>query len=194
MLLRNYQINEQTVLLTGIYGRYNHLQTMIIAGNKTYRVNGSTEQIIEKALKKEDSSFRRALANARAYLGNLKMYPIKINSQQGLYFFPSKSPKKPDCVWFSLVHVKGAKLFGKNKTKVYLSYGHSIIIDCKLSTFQNKLRRTQELRRKVVENEHCPFTFFLEPKKSLQKQKETKIDTSLLNDDQKDISSGQNES
>lgn len=193
MLLQNYQINEQTILLTGIYGRYNHLQTMIIDGNKTYRVNGSSEQIIDSALKLAGSSLKKEMEGARTYLGNLKMYPVKINSQLGLYFFPSKSPKRPDCVWFSLIHVKGAKTFGKNKTKVYLSHGHSIIIECRLSAFNNKLRRTMELRRMIAEKEHCPISFYLEPKKSLQKRKQTKMDPSMVNDDQKDISSGQND-
>lgn len=193
MLLKNYQINEQTMLLTGIYGRYNQIQTMIIEGNNTYRVNGSTEQIIDSALKKTGSSIRQEVTQAREMMGNLKMYPIKINSHQGLYFFPSKSPKRPDCVWFSLIHVKGVKLFGKNKTKVILSHGHSIIIDCKPSSFNTKLRRAQEFRRLMVEYEHCPFTFYVEPKKNQQKQNNTILDMSKINDDQKDISSGQNE-
>lgn len=194
MLLKNYQINEKTILLTGIYGRYHHLQTMIIDGNCTYRVNGSSEQIIDSSLKKEGSSLRLEMAYARGILGNLKMYPIKMNSNLGIYFFPSKSPKRSDCVWFSLIHVKGAKLFGKNKTKVFLSHGHTIIIDCKLSTFNNKFRRAQEFRRMLVENEHYPVTFYLEPRKNTDKRQDKKIDTPIINDDQKDISREQNES
>lgn len=187
MLLKDYTINENTILLTGIYGHYGHLQTMVIDLEKTYRVNGSSEQIIDTTLKKMGSSLRGALDGAKANLGNLKMYPIKINSRSGLYLFPSKSPKKPDCVWFSLFHVKRANTFGKNKTKVFLSQGHTIIIDCTLTSFKNKLHRAQELRRRISLNENSPVTFFLEPTTEHDRNNNKGKDTSMMNDDQKDL-------
>ncbi len=192
MLLKNYRINEQTILLTGIYGKFSHLQTMVIDGSKTYRVNVSTEQLIDSFLRNRGSSLRKSMEKAREYLGNLKMYPIQIESEQGIYFFPSKSPKRPDCVWFSLFHVKGAKTFGKNKTKVFLSHGHSIIIDGQLSAFMGKWQRALEFRRKIAEHENCPIKFYLEPKE-MKKQKEIKINPDTILGDQKDISGSTNE-
>jgi competence protein ComK len=117
---------------------------------------------------------------------------LGIDSEQGIYFFPSKSPKRPDCVWFSLIHVKGAVTFGKNKTKVLLSHGHSIIVDGQLSSFMNKWQRALELRRKIAVYEKCPIKFYLEPKED-NNQKELKINPDIIFDDQEDISSGQNE-
>jgi competence protein ComK len=193
MSFKNYFINENTILLTGIYSHHGHLQTLVIETDQTFRVNRTSEQILTSSLKKMGTSLSESLDIAKANLGNVKMYPIRFNPHLGLYLFPSKSPKRPDCVWISLIHVKGAKNFGKNKTKVYLSHDHSIIIDCTLSTFTNKLQRALKLRRMIAENENSPITFYLEPKGGLQIQSDKQIDTSLQNDDQKDISNGQNE-
>jgi competence protein ComK len=192
MLLKNYMINNQTILLTGIYGRFSHLQTMVIEGNKTYRVNVSSDQLINSILRKRGSSLRKSMDKSREYLGNSKMYPIKIDPQQGIYFFPSKSPKRPDCVWFSLIHVKRAETFEKNKTKVFLSHGHSIIIDGQLSAFMNKWQKALELRRKMAESENFPIMFYLEQRED-KSQKEVKMNPDMIFDDQIDLSSGQNE-
>jgi competence protein ComK len=193
MLLKNYFINENTILLTGIHGHHGQLQTLVIETGKTFRVNNTAEQILNNSLKKMGTTLRGALDHAKANLGNMNMCPIKMNSQVGLYLFPSKSPKRPDCVWFSLIHVKGAKGLGKNKTKVLLSHGHSIIVDCTLASFKTKLHRAFKLRKMIAENEHCPITFYLEPKSGKIIRESEQKDLNLLNDDQKDISSGQNE-
>jgi competence protein ComK len=193
MLLKNYIINEKTILLTGIYGHHGHLQTLVIETGKTFRVNNATEQILTKSLYKMGTTLREAKNNAKAHLGNLNMCPIKVNSQLGLYLFPSKSPKRPDCVWFSLVHVKGAKSLGKNKTKVLLSQGHSIIVDCTLTSFKTKLHRAQKLRKIIAENENCPITFYVEPRSEKMLKDISENNYNMINDDQKDISSGQNE-
>jgi competence protein ComK len=183
MSLNNYIINEETIMLTGVYSHHGALQTMVVETGKTFRVNGTAERILSNSLKKMGTTLRGELDITREKLGNLKMCPIKLNSQSGLYFFPSKSPKRPDCVWFSLFHVKGAVAFGKNKTKVYMSHNHSFIVDCTLSSFNNKLRRSQELRRKIAEQEMCPITFYLEPAKSSLLSKADEKDRNFSTDD-----------
>jgi competence protein ComK len=193
MLIKNYNINEKTIMLTGIYGRHGHLQTLVIETGKTFRVNNSSEQILNNSLKRMGTTLRRALDDARANLGNLNMCPIKINSKLGVYMFPSKSPKRPDCVWFSLVHIKGVRSIGKNKTKVYFSHDHSIIVDCTLESFKTKLHRALKLRRIIAEKENCPITFYLESKCDRTVKDPNTKHPNLLNDDQKDLSSGQNE-
>ena len=193
MLLKNYFINENTILLTGIYGHHGHLQTLVIETGKTFRVNNAAEQILNLSLNKMGTTLRGAMDHAKANLGNMNMCPIKMNSQTGLYLFPSKSPKRPDCVWFSLIHVKGAKELGKNKTKVLLSHGHSILVDCTLTSFKSKLHRALKLRKMISENENCPITFYLEPKSEKMLSETSEKNFDLINDDQKDISSGQND-
>lgn len=193
MLLKNYFINENTILLTGIYGHHGHLQTLVIETGKTFRVNNATEQILNKSLNKMGTTLRGAMDYAKANLGNMNMCPIKMNSQMGLYLFPSKSPKRPDCVWFSLIHVKGAMALGKNKTKVLLSHGHSIVVDSTLTSFKSKYHRALKLRKIIAENENCPITFYLEPKNEKKLRETSEKSYDRINDDQKDISSGQSE-
>jgi competence protein ComK len=193
MLIKNYIINEKTILLTGIYNYHGHLQTLVIETGKTFRVNNHAEKILNNSLKKMGTTLREAQKETKANLGKLHMCPIKINSQAGLYLFPSKSVKRPDCVWFSLIHVKGAKRIGKNKTKVFLSHGHSITVECTLASFQTKLQRTLKLRHLIAEQEKCPITFYLEPKGDRIIRETKEKNPTLHNDDPKDLSSGQSE-
>lgn len=164
MLKNNYLINKETVYIFGEFDKDGQLCSRVIHGYTAYSVKLSSQRLIDESLKKFGSSLRGSLDGSKEILGNKNMRPIVINAYLGIYLFPSKSPSKPDCVWFSLIHVLNTESISRNKTKVYLSYGHTIMIDMKESTFNRKLNRTLELRRVVSENMKIPITFYFEPK------------------------------
>jgi competence protein ComK len=164
MLENNYLINKETVYFYGEFDKEGQLSTRFIRGYNSYCVNVSPQKLIDESLKKFGSSLRGSLDGSKEIIGNKNMRPIVINAYLGIFLFPSKSPNKPDCVWFSLLHVLNTESIDRNKTKVYLSYGHTLIIDMKESNFNRRLNRTLELRRKISENMKIPITFYLEQK------------------------------
>lgn len=164
MLKKNYWINKETVYFSGEFDKEGQLCTRIVRGYMSYCVKMNSLKLIDESLKKFGFSLRGALDGSKDILGNKNMRPIVINAYLGIYLFPSKSPGKPDCTWFSLLHVLNTESISRKETKVYLSYGHTVVIDMKESNFNRRLNRALELRRVVSENMKIPITFYVEPK------------------------------
>lgn len=148
---RKYMISEKTVLFTGEYDEYGNLCTRIIEGEETFVLKESPVEQIEKTLLSYGSDFNGALNSSKHILGPIKMYPIKINENKGIWLFPTKSFKKKDCVWFNLIHILNTKPHGA-KTEVFMSYGHTFMINMKESAFNNKRQKAQQLRESILKN------------------------------------------
>lgn len=126
---KKHLINEKTVLLTGEYDKYGNLCTRVIEGEKTFVINESPVKKIDNTLLNYGSSFKGALESSKFILGPIKMPPIKINENKGIWLFPTKSFRRKNCVWFNLDHIIKTKPLGVNKTLVIMNYGHTFIIN-----------------------------------------------------------------
>jgi competence protein ComK len=105
----------------------------------------------------------------------MRMHPISVNPQMGILLFPTKNMKCPNCVWFSLIHVKTTKRVGINQTEVLTSYGHTILIDMTERAFHTRRHKAIELQETISKNLRCPIFFYVEPKTGYyisKKQKE----------------------
>jgi competence protein ComK len=143
-------INEKTILLTGEFDEFGKLCTRIIEGEDSFLLNISPVEQIDHTLLNSGSSFKGALESSRFILGPIKMHPIKINESKEIWLVPTKSFKKKSCVWFNLKHVIGTKAHGVSKTEVFMSYGHTFIINMKESAFNNRLQKAQQLRECIL--------------------------------------------
>lgn len=168
IILDNYIINEETVLLTGEYDDFGNLWTRVIEGKKTFLVRMSPIQLINKTLLRLGSNFQAARQSSKDLLGEIHMYPIKINATLGIWLFPTKSFNKPDCVWFSLIHIGKTRAVGIRKTEIMLSYGHSFCLGMRENAFNNKRHKAQELRELITRNLRSPLIFYVEPRKGFR--------------------------
>lgn len=114
---------------------------------------------------------RGAISSTQTILGPTKMCPFMVNLPLGLCMFPYKSIHKHDCVFFNFTYVKRLEHYGW-KTKVNLSYGHSIIVDTRLSSFNNKIYYASRLCRITSEHYNHTITFYVEPESKFQIIKE----------------------
>lgn len=161
---KNYLLNEKTVLVTGEYNERAELLTRVIEGKETFLVRKTPAQIIESSLLHVGSNLQGALSSSKALLGPMRMYPISVNAHLGIMLFPTKSMKKYNCVYFSLMHVKNTHALGTDKTEVLTSFGHTIVIDMKVSAFNNKRQKVNQLREIITKNTKSPLNFYLEQK------------------------------
>lgn len=159
-----YVINEETVLLSGEYDALGKLCTRVVEGKKNFLVGMAPIELINQTLLIHGCSFQGALESSKYLLEPMKMYPIKINPDLGIWLFPTKSYKKHNCVWFSLVHVRKTKAIGVRKTAVTLSFGHTFTVEMKESSFNNRQQKAKELREIVTKNTKSPLTFNCEPR------------------------------
>jgi competence protein ComK len=157
MEMQDHVINENTVLFTGEYDEWGNLCTRVIEGEDSFVLKESPVEQIDKTLLNYGSNFSGALKSSKFILGPMKMYPIKINRNNGIWLFPSRSFKKLNCVWFNLDHVIKTKAQGVRKTEVITSFGHVFIINMKESAFNNKRQKAQQLREMILMDNNGPL-------------------------------------
>jgi competence protein ComK len=143
--LDNYLVEKNMVCMMGEYDRYGKLCARVIIGNKSYLVNRTCLQILNDSLKYIGYDLKGAVTGAKFILGNRNMCPVMVNPYQVICLFPNKSPQKEDCIWFNPDHIVKTKACG-NRTLIELSNGHSILVDSKRSSFNNKMQIANQLK------------------------------------------------
>ncbi len=156
------------------YDEYGNCNTIVMESNNTVEALSSPTELVDFSLRYYGSSLRGAGDGSRFVLGNITKYPVLMCERLDLYWFPSKSPKLRDCIWFALHHVQSYSAYDKTKTKVIFSNGSSILVEVSASAFETRIQRTYSLR--YIIEERSKFTFFLanEPKERyhFRKQKD----------------------
>lgn len=167
-MLTDYIINEETVLLTGEYNENGKLCARVIHGEDTFLIDMKPIEIINETMIGLGSDFKTGRKSARRLLGNVSMCPIKVNCNLGIWLFPTKSYNDDFCIWFSLMHVKNTKALGIRRTEVGLSYGHHVVIQMKESSFNQKRKKAEDLRERMIKNSKGHLTFFVESKTGIE--------------------------
>lgn len=164
----DYLINEKTVLLMGEYYRNGALYTKVLHDKEIFLVAMSPTQLIDQSLLRYGSSLDGALKSSKNILGEIKMYPIKINASLDIWLFPTKSLKSHHNVWFVLNQINDMEPIGSGKTIVLLKYGHSIEIKMKVSAFRNKRQNAKILRERITNNTKGSINFLLFPREGYE--------------------------
>ena len=188
IIQKNYFIEKNTILITGEYDRYGKQLARVMVGKSSFLVDRTPLQILDDTLVYIGFDLRGAMASAKLILDERTRCPIIVNPYLGICLFPNKSPFNDDCIWFNPEHIIRTKALG-NKTVAELSNGHSIIVDTRLTSFNTKIHKANQLMETSRKrgNHPGPITFHLEANKGylFTKEKTGKYNFSNLEDDQK---------
>jgi competence protein ComK len=172
----------------GEYDQHGKLCSRIMVEKTTLLVDKPPLHLLDDTLKYIGFDLRGAIAGAKYILNKTVMCPIIVNPYQSVCLFPSKSPQKQDCIWFNPDHLINTKAIG-NKTQVELSNGHFMLVDAKLTAFNNKLQTANQLKRLTKERgiQASPLFIYVEqPKKhQLLKEKSGKYNFDILEEEEK---------
>jgi competence protein ComK len=173
LVQKRYIIEETMILMMGEYNSVGKLCTRVMAGNSTILVDRTPLQVLDETLTFIGFDLRGATVGAHFVIDRKVKCPVIVNPYLGICLFPTKSPHKADCMWFNPEHIVKTKSFGNN-TVVELSNGYSIAIDEKLSLFNDKIQKAQQLMRLSIERGSHPdqAAFNFENKQSFQLSKE----------------------
>ncbi|MCM3111966.1 competence protein ComK [Lederbergia lenta] len=148
-LIQYYVINRKTFALIPTFDSYGHLFTRVIEGDTSFLVSMSPLQIIEESIIYFGNDYKGARVAAKQALGNIDMPPIKISGSLGIYWFPSMSPSRDECIWFCEDHIDDTIFLSRKKTKIILPLGHEIIMEGSKKHFDLKLHRARDYRKKI---------------------------------------------
>jgi len=153
-----------TVLFHPKYDSYGNLYTIVIENDGAQKISKSPTDLIDFNLNYYGYSLRGANDGAKAILGDIKMFPVAINERLNLYWFPTKSPNRDDCMWIGLHHIKEYKKMGAKETLLVFKNGFSLVLDISVASFNQKVQRAYKLKGELEGRTKNPLLFGAESK------------------------------
>ena len=97
-----YEINDKTLAL-----KMKENKTVVYEEGSTFTINGITpNQIMEDSCTYYGSTLEGRKVGSSNVLNMSYKLPILVEDVNNIIFFPTKSPRKRDCVWLSLNNIK----------------------------------------------------------------------------------------
>ncbi|HJV17246.1 MAG TPA: competence protein ComK [Bacillales bacterium] len=107
--------------------------------------------IIKKSCEYFSSSYEGRKDGTKQLIGITHKVPIAIDPSNFIYFFPTTSPNRSECIWVSHEHVLKYHRIASNQTEVTFQNKQSYIFPISYSSFENQLLRTALLRTKLMQ-------------------------------------------
>lgn len=154
-----YVVNNGTSIILPEFDENGKLLSVVMEKSELFKVNLEPTKLIDYSLRRYGSSLRGANDGSRTLLGEISMPPIVLNLTQCLYWFPSMSQKKKDCVWIAADHVKDYQALDKKQTKILLNNGSEIILNSSHYSFDQKYNRAFKLKYQIERQDPTEVVF-----------------------------------
>jgi competence protein ComK len=149
-LVEEYEINPFTMLIIPEeYG--SRVYSRVIELEEEYLSPFRPIDIIKKSCKYFGSSYEGRKEGTKQLTGITHKTPIIVDPISSIYFMPTSSPTKPDCIWVSHEHVLFHKKVDAQSTQVTFRNKKSMILPVSHHSFENQLLRTSLLRTKFMQ-------------------------------------------
>ena len=148
-LVKEFIMNFETILFCPNYDEYGNLHTRIFEDLSVFHVDARPTDLMDSNLKYYGSSLKGASDGASMILGGISMTPIIVNEKRGIYWFPSKSPSREDCVWFALHQIKHYVNVPRGKTLVTFNNECTFGLNVSYYSFDKKVERAYKLKGKI---------------------------------------------
>lgn len=145
-LLNKYEINPLTMAICPVnYG--SKLYSKILEIDDEYISPLTPLQIIKEACGYFGVPYKGRKDGTKQMIGASRKIPIAISPPNSMYFFPTTSPDKPECIWVNYQHVNKYVKSAKDATLVLFSNNKSYEIPISRGSFNNQMAQTDTLRR-----------------------------------------------
>lgn len=167
----HYIVKPQIMHMTGHYDRNGKLCSIITETNKTIITDQSPFDTLDGSLRAVGFTLRGAMESSRWHHGNASMCPVMVNPVEQVVLFPTHSANNEDTIWFNPDHIKRTFSFNR-KTLVQFSNGTYLIVNIRLSAFNNKLTTAEQYKALTIGLATSTFTLTLYPEnRKLKKRK-----------------------
>lgn len=140
-----YIINKNTMSLIPKYNQYGNKCTVVYEKSNIYFVKQSPLNIVNESCSYYGSSYQGRVSASKKILKKDKMLPVEISHTLGIYFFPTISPKNPNCIWVSHRHIEKIERYNDKQTRMILTNRQPIILNIRKPRVEMKLNRTAQL-------------------------------------------------
>lgn len=139
-MLENYEITKNTLAIIPIDSK----RSEVIEDDETFIINKNSTKIVDDSCKFFGSSLNGRHEGTKNLIGVNYKAPIIVEETNEMIFFPTNSPRIPDCTWISLNNLENYKK-NDGKTQIYFKNGKKIDIDVSYGSFENQVLRSTRL-------------------------------------------------
>lgn len=149
-LIEEYEANPFTMMIMPIkyesntYSKIVEFEDELISPLKPI-------DIIKKSCEYFGSSFEGRREGTRQLIDITHKAPITIDPTNSIYFFPTTSPSRLQCIWISHEHVLSHKRAGTGSTLVTFRNKQIYTLPISYASFGNQLQRAALLQTKLMQ-------------------------------------------
>lgn len=165
-----YLIHGETMVILPYYNEHGHLFSLVVELSRELIVTQKPMEIISNSCLYHGSSYQGRVEGSSHLTKYNRMVPIMICNRQGIYFFPTQSPKSEACIWFAHEHVKEIIPVNAENCQVVLQNLIAIPVQISRPAMESKVNRAAQyrhlmnLQQRVPEN---PYTEMLNLEQSV---------------------------
>lgn len=161
----HYIITSSFMYMMGNFDRQGNWYTRIKETDRTLFVNKTPLEILDYSIKCNGYTLKGAMESSKWLLKNEKMCPIVVNPIYRIVLFPTKSPKHEENMWFNPIHIKRTSS-DKGSTQVIFSDSSTLSIPIRLSSFNHKIQKAEQLENITKEMAMGTFTIVINSQNS----------------------------
>ncbi|AST90518.1 competence protein ComK [Sutcliffiella cohnii] len=172
---KEYLINQNTIAI--VPEKVNKVWiSRVIETDGEYLVEQHPKYIINQNCWYSGTSLQGSQESTKVITGITHKQPIVINLAEELFFFPTMSPRKMECMWICPDHIIDSKANEYGDTIAYLSNNKTLQIPMSLKSFKTQILRTSHLRFKLRQKQQLinvaerPFFFYTSSAQRIKKK------------------------
>jgi competence protein ComK len=148
--IEEYEVNPYTMFIKPvIYG--SKVYSEIYELEDEYLSPFKPLDIIKKSCEYFSSSFEGRKEGTKQLIGVTHKVPIVIDPTNFIYFFPTTSPTRSECIWISHEHILDYHRIDSRQTMVIFQNKQSFNLPISRSSFENQMLRTALLKSKLMQ-------------------------------------------
>jgi competence protein ComK len=161
--IEEYEVNSCTMFLEPVkYG--SKIYSQIFEVEDEYISPFTPLELIKKSCDYFGVDYESRKKGTRQLIGYNRKIPIAIEPANHIFFFPTTSPTRPECIWIAHEHVEDYRRVGPHQTLIIFRNKQSRIFPVSFSTIESQMLRTALLKTKLLQRiEGNKKLFYLHP-------------------------------
>ncbi|WP_462408929.1 competence protein ComK [Neobacillus sp. Marseille-QA0830] len=166
--IQDYEINSCTMFLFPVeYG--SKIFSQIAEVEDEYVSPIKPLDIVKRSCDYFGVDYESRKKGTRQLIGYSRKIPIVIEPSNQIFFFPTTSPNRPECIWISHEYVENYRRIGPHETLITFRNKSSHLFPVSFSTIEGQMLRTSFLKTKLLQrmDSHKKSIYLLHGPKTL---------------------------
>ncbi len=148
--IEEYEVNSCTMFLApSEYGR--KIYSKVVEVEDEFLSPFKPLDIIKRSCNYFGVDYESRKRGTRQLIGYSRKIPIAIEPTTHIFFFPTTSPNRPECIWISHEHVENYRRVGAHQTMITFQNKQSYTFPVSFSTIEGQMLRTSLLKTKLLQ-------------------------------------------